>query len=189
MMEMSTQDRPTDRRAFPGLRAGGMAGVWVLVLATGVAPLAAQTTVTPAPVPRSSHPEAAAAIGELKSPYCPGLMLEVCPSPNAAALRDSIQALARDGMTKAQLVEWMLGNHGEIYRAVPRSEGRGLLAWVGPPVGLALGVMGLLLLFMQIRRAQLAAVPTPRRRVLSDAERERVQAAMREMESLEEPIL
>jgi cytochrome c-type biogenesis protein CcmH/NrfF len=193
-MEKSMLDRPAAPGASPGTRIAGRVGVWVLVLAsvvlaTGIVPLGAQTTVTPAPVPRSAHPEAVAAIGELRSPYCPGLMLEVCPSPNAAALRDSIQALARDGMTKAQLVEWMIGNHGETYRAVPKSEGRGLVAWVGPPIGLALGLMGLLLLFMQIRRGQLAAVPTPPRRVLSDAERARVQAAMREMETLEEPIL
>jgi cytochrome c-type biogenesis protein CcmH/NrfF len=193
-MEMSMLDRPAVRGTSPGSKGAMRVGGWFLVLATlvlgsGVAPLVAQTTITPAPVPRSAHPEAVAAINELRSPYCPGLMLEVCPSPNAAALRDSIQALARDGMTKAQLVEWMIGNHGETYRAVPKSEGRGLLAWVGPPVGLALGLMGLLLLFMQIRRAQLAAVPTPPRRVLSDADRARVQAAMREMETLEEPIL
>jgi cytochrome c-type biogenesis protein CcmH/NrfF len=193
-MEKSMLDRPAAPGASPRTRIAGMVGVRVLVLAslvlaTGIVPLGAQTTVTPAPVPRSAHPEAVAAIGELRSPYCPGLMLEVCPSPNAAALRDSIQALARDGMTKAQLVEWMIGNHGETYRAVPKSEGRGLVAWVGPPIGLALGLMGLLLLFMQIRRGQLAAVPTPPRRVLSDAERARVQAAMREMETLEEPIL
>jgi cytochrome c-type biogenesis protein CcmH/NrfF len=193
-MEKSMLDRPVAPGASPRTKVAGMVGGWVLVLAslvlaTGIVPLGAQTTVTPAPVPRSAHPEAVAAIGELRSPYCPGLMLEVCPSPNAAALRDSIQALARDGMTKAQLVEWMIGNHGETYRAVPKSEGRGLVAWVGPPIGLALGLMGLLLLFMQIRRAQLAAAPTPPRRVLSDADRARVQAAMREMETLEEPIL
>jgi cytochrome c-type biogenesis protein CcmH/NrfF len=83
----------------------------------------------------------------------------------------------------------MIGNHGEIYRAVPKAEGNGLWAWVGPPVGLALGVAGLFLLFMQIKSRQARVIPTPKRPVLSEAERARVQAAMREMEALEEPIL
>lgn len=177
------------RGTIPSRRLVGSFGLGVAALVLGASSLAGQTTITPAPEPRSSHPAADRAISELKSPYCPGFMLEICPSPDAAALRDSIQMLARDGMSSEQLVEWMIGNHGEIYRAVPKVQGHGLWAWLGPPVGLALGVAGLFLLFMQIKSRQGKVVPGPRRPVLSDAERARVQAAMREMEALEEPIL
>lgn len=171
------------------LRRSLLPGMVLAGLAFAVSPMGAQTTVTPAVEPWSSHPAADQAIAELKSPYCPGFMLEICPSPDAAALRDSLQMLARDGMSTEQLVEWMIGNHGEIYRAVPKAEGRGLWAWMGPPVGLALGVAGLFLLFMQIKAKRAKVIPSQKRPVLSEADRARVQAAMREMETLEEPIL
>ena len=184
-MDRSTRPKGSIR----SLRRGWFPGLMALGLILGASSLGAQTTITPALEPRSSHPAADRAIAELKSPYCPGFMLEICPSPDAAAPGDSIQMLARDGMSTARLVGWMIGTHGEIYRAVPKAEGNGMWAWVGPPVGLALGVAGLFLLFMQIKSRQARVVPPPKRPVLSEAERARVQAAMREMEALEEPIL
>ena len=47
--------------------------------------------------PTEPHPVAEQAISRLKSPYCPGLMLEVCTSLEAAMLRDSLQVMAREG--------------------------------------------------------------------------------------------
>lgn len=86
--------------------------------------------------PIQPHPEGNAAIDRLKSPFCPGMMLEVCPSPQAKLLRDSLQELAWAGLPSDSLVEWMLSNHGEEYRAVPRAAGTGLWAWVMPPLAL-----------------------------------------------------
>ena len=110
----------------------GMRGL-VLAVATGLAvhfpvsPLSAQAQWE---VPRSEpgqyqRPEAAQeAMDQLKSPYCPGLMLEVCPSPGGAALRDSLNMLAEDGWSSDQLVDWVLANHGNEWLALPRAEGR-----------------------------------------------------------------
>lgn len=86
--------------------------------------------------PPTSNAVAQSAIAELRSPYCPGLMLEVCPSPQAELLRDSIRDLAAAGQTKHELVAWMLGRHGEEWRAVPRRSGVGLWAWIVPPLAL-----------------------------------------------------
>ena len=86
------------------------------------------------------HPEANEAIGQLRSPYCPGLMLEVCPSPDAAILRDSIEMLAQEGWESQQLVEWMIANHGEEWRAIPKTRGTGILAWILPPAALMMGL-------------------------------------------------
>ena len=44
-------------------------------------------------------------------------MLQVCSSYSGAALRDSIQAMAREGWTTDELVDWVLANHGEEYLA------------------------------------------------------------------------
>jgi cytochrome c-type biogenesis protein CcmH/NrfF len=70
-----------------------------------------------------SEDAAERAIGQVRSPYCPGLMLEVCPSPEAGALRDSIRDLAREGMGEQELMEWMIDRHGEEWRAVPKRSG------------------------------------------------------------------
>jgi len=90
------------------------------------------------------HPEAEKAVSRLLSPFCPGLMLTQCPAEASRILRDSIHALALDGWNAEALEAWMLGNHGEEYRAVPKRSGAGLLAWLFPPLALlaGLGVVG-----------------------------------------------
>ncbi|MFO8175522.1 MAG: hypothetical protein R6T96_14640, partial [Longimicrobiales bacterium] len=67
--------------------------------------------------PVQPHPDGEAAIDRLRSPYCPGMMLETCPSPQAKLLRDSLQMLAWEGASTDSLVDWMLANHGDEYRA------------------------------------------------------------------------
>jgi len=86
------------------------------------------------------HPEAEKAISRLLSPFCKGFMLSQCPAEPSIILRDSIHALALQGWNADALEAWMLGNHGEEYRAVPKRSGAGLLAWIFPPLGLLLGV-------------------------------------------------
>jgi cytochrome c-type biogenesis protein CcmH/NrfF len=88
---------------------------------------------------RGARAEAERAIGLLRSPYCPGLMLEVCPSEPAKLLRDSLHDLAEQGLPAADIVEWMVARHGEEWRAVPKRSGAGLWAWLGPPGALLLG--------------------------------------------------
>ena len=91
------------------------------------------------------------AISQIESPWCPGLMLEVCPAAESRALRDSIHGLALEGWTEGEIVDWVLANHGERYLAVPRRHGTGLWAWVMPPLALILGA-GVLVTFL--RRAR-----------------------------------
>jgi len=101
--------------------------------------------------PVQPHPEGDAAIDRLRSPYCPGMMLEVCPSPQAKFLRDSIQAMAWTGATADSLVGWMLANHGEEFRAVPQARGSGLWAWLMPPFALLGGLIGVALALQHFR--------------------------------------
>jgi len=97
--------------------------------------------------------EARRAIGQLRSPYCPGLMLEVCPSEPAVLLRDSIRQMALDGHDSDEIVEWMLTNHGEQWRAVPRWAGWGMWAWILPPAVLIIGA-GVLIGVLRSLRAR-----------------------------------
>jgi cytochrome c-type biogenesis protein CcmH len=134
---------------------------------------------------QARNPEASSAIDQLKSPYCPGLMLEVCPSPGGQALRDTLQMLADDGWNADQIVDWVVANHGEEYRAMPKRSGASLLlAWVIPP----LGVLGGLVMVLVALRRMRAARPTraPVLEDLSDEDEERLREAVRALDAEEE---
>ena len=101
-----------------------------------------------------SHPEGEVAISRLKSPFCPGLMLEVCAHPDSKVLRDTLQAMAHDGASADSLVSWMLGTYGEEYRAVPQARGSGLWAWIMPPLVLAVGLLLVVVVLQRLRRRE-----------------------------------
>lgn len=135
--------------------------------------------------PKPRHPEAQQAIDELKSPYCPGLMLEVCPSAGGMALRDSLQMLAEEGRTSDELVDWVVANHGEHWRALPKRSGLSLvLAWMVPPFGalLGLGLVVFALRRMRSNAPRLATTEAP----LSDDEEAQLRDAIRELDAEEE---
>lgn len=136
------------------------------------APVSAQDR-TPA-----SEAVAVEAISQIRSPYCPGLMLEVCPSQQADFLRDSIRTMAAEGMTSGQIVERVLAAHGEQYRGLPKKSGVGAWAWVMPPLVLLAGLAFVAVRLVQLRRRR-AGMAEPDAAPLSDEERARLDAALR----------
>ena len=134
-------------------------------------------------VPEELHPSAGEAISRLRSPFCPGLMLEVCPSREADALRDSIQMGAEAGLGADSLVEWMIAAHGEEYRALPKRSGAGLLAWVAPPAAL---LVGLGLVVVALRRLMGPGTAAEGTEELTEEERDRLDAALAKLEEMEE---
>ena len=137
-------------------------------------------------LPQTQHPEAEKAIAVLKSPYCPGLMLEVCTSLQGAALRDSLQVMAEEGGTADELVDWVLANHGEQYLAYPEASGTGLLAWLVPPGAILLGIL-VVVGTLRYMRGSAPPEETPNAE-LSEAEEDRLREALRDMDSAEEPV-
>jgi cytochrome c-type biogenesis protein CcmH/NrfF len=141
--------------------------------------------------PFQPHPEGTEAISRLYSPYCPGFMLEVCTAPASAALRDSIHALAYEGWSSGELVEWMLANHGEEWLAQPEGRGRGMLAWLLPPVALLAGAVAVTFV---LRRAVVArgiadgsaGLPAAEPALTGEQEA-RLRSAIREIELSEDP--
>lgn len=130
------------------------------------------------------HPEATEAVDQLKSPYCPGMMLEVCPSPGGQALRDSVQMLAEDGWTSSQIVDWVVANHGEEYRALPERSGASLiLAWIVPPLGV---LLGLGVVVVALRRMQAGRPPRDPAAEVSSEDEARLREAVRELDAEEE---
>lgn len=134
-------------------------------------------------VAEALHPAADEAISKLRSPFCPGLMLEVCPSFEAEALRDSIQMGAVQGLSADSLVEWMIAGHGEEYRAFPKRTGAGLLAWVAPPVALLMG-LGLVVIVLRRRRGREPVAAGAGG--LTDEEQARLDEALAELEAMED---
>ena len=132
------------------------------------------------------HPVADEAISRLKSPYCPGLMLEVCTSYQGALLRDSLQAMAREGKNTEDLVNWVLANHGEEYLAYPNMSGRGLLAWIVPPGVLILGI-GMVIVTLRYMKDPIGAKVGVGKE-FSEEDEILLREALREMDVEEGPI-
>ena len=157
-----------------------------LVLAAQVQPLGAQIPGDGLQGPLEPHPAADEAIARLKSPYCPGLMLEVCSSYSGALLRDSIQEMAREGWTTDELVDWVVARHGVQYLAYPPVSGTGLWAWVVPPAAI---LMGILVVVAVLRHKRRTSPPEETANTeLSDEEEDRLREALRDMDSAEEPV-
>lgn len=158
----------TSVRPFVGLALAAL--LWL-----GPSPLVAQRVEE-----RPHSDEARRAIDQLRSPYCPGFMLETCTSSQAAALRDSIYDLAAAGMPSNEIVEWMLEGHGEEWRAVPRRSGPGLWAWLIPPLAFIAG-LAIVLAWLRASRGSDTGIPPPAEPgAVSSADREKLAAALRE---------
>jgi cytochrome c-type biogenesis protein CcmH/NrfF len=134
--------------------------------------------------PVQPHPEGMKAINQLRSPYCPGMMLEVCPSPQAKLLRDSIELMAWSGLPSDTLVAWMLARYGEEYRAVPLTRGTGLWAWIMPPLVLLAGIVAFILALNHFRGRKETAPPPSQD--LSEEEESLLAQALEELKASEE---
>ena len=133
----------------------------------------------------SVHPEAKAAIDRLKSPYCPGLMLAVCTSSGGAMLRDSIQSMAEAGVSADSIVELILAEYGQQWRAEPLRSGAGLWAWLLPPVALITGLLAVALILARRRPVERSGWDGV---VVTPGDEERLREALRELEEEEEPV-
>jgi cytochrome c-type biogenesis protein CcmH/NrfF len=149
---------------------------------TAIAAQAANERPVQGEGPVTRHPEAARAIDQIRSPYCAGLMLEVCPSSGGQALRDSVQALAEEGMSADEIVDWVIANHGEEYRALPKREGASLLmAWVIPPAGILFGLLGVIVVLRRMRAVRPTVAPI--RGELSPEEEDTLRQAVRDLDA------
>ena len=135
------------------------------------------------------HPEAEDAIARLFSPFCPGFMLDVCTAAQSAALRDSMQTFAYQGWNAEELVEWMIANYGEEYRAVPETGGFGIFAWIFPPLGLLFGVFMVVLALRKFDpgSGRSDSVVVGDGDLISAEEKARLRSAIREIELSEDP--
>lgn len=119
------------------------------------------------------------AMSRLRSPYTGSHTVDMCPS--AGALRDSIRVAVASGQPPNQVVEDVIGRHGEHLRLLPKRSGAGLMAWIIPPLVLLVGAA---LVASKLRARQTTLPPPPGgTERLGDADRERVAAALRNWEA------
>ena len=79
--------------------------------------------------------------GNTMSPYCPGRLLEDCPSSSASELKEKIRQRVAEGESKESIEEYLYSVYGESIRATPGFSGFGVAAWLGPVIFLAIGLM------------------------------------------------
>lgn len=89
----------------------------------------------------SVPPALGALYRDIMSPYCPGLTLSSCPSPQADSLRKAIAVRYNAGETPAQITESLVEHYGPSVRGAPTVEGFGLAAYLGPVVVLLVGAV------------------------------------------------
>ena len=101
-------------------------------------------------------------------------------------LRDSIQRMAERGLTADSIVEIVVREYGEQYRAQPKVSGMGLWAWVFPPVVLlgGLGIVGVVLAHRRRGLQEAAATVEP----VAPEDEAKLRAAMKELDEAEEPV-
>jgi cytochrome c-type biogenesis protein CcmH/NrfF len=92
----------------------------------------------------------------LMSPFCPGMTISGCPSPNARELRDRIRSMALAGNSSRQIETQLISEFGAVLMSAPAPKGFGLTAWTLPFVFLLLGVA---VIVAVLRNSMLKAPP------------------------------
>jgi cytochrome c-type biogenesis protein CcmH/NrfF len=95
--------------------------------------------------------DATALFHRVMSPYCPGLLLADCPSPDAGILRRQITARIKQGENAGDIERELYRTFGDELRTMPAAEGFGLSAWLIPWIVFAVATV---LVIVAIRRTQ-----------------------------------
>jgi cytochrome c-type biogenesis protein CcmH len=103
--------------------------------------LAALALAAPA-LASEQHPTLAELEGEVMCPTC-HVTLDMSDSPAADRMRVYIRSWIRAGDTKTQIKQKLVANFGEGILAAPPKHGFGLLAWLLPLAGIAVGAAAL----------------------------------------------
>jgi cytochrome c-type biogenesis protein CcmH/NrfF len=136
-----------------------------------------QDTVRPR-FPPAVETAASRLFNSTMSPFCPGLLLANCPSPQAAALKDSIRVALASGAAPESIRGALEVAYGEGVRATPPARGFGLLAWLVPGVGLVAGLAGIA---WWLRRGAPRAAAGPAPATLTPEERARLERELADL--------
>ena len=91
-----------------------------------------------------ADPVSSKVFSEILSPFCPGRSLNDCPSQKAHELKDSIRQQLKEGKSPDAVVENVVAEYGEQYRASPKLSGFGWVAWCLPFIFVGLGIFAII---------------------------------------------
>lgn len=118
----------------------------VAVLFVAVACTAAHGVASAAqasPDSEAANAEAQVIFREVMSPFCPGLTLADCPSPNAFTLRGEIEARLAKGEPREAILDELVTKYGTQILADPSDTPIGSVVWGVPFALSALAALGL----------------------------------------------
>jgi cytochrome c-type biogenesis protein CcmH len=98
---------------------------------------------------------------QLQCPVCEGETAADSPSGLAADMRAVIRTRLAAGESDQQILDEFVASYGDSILTEPPKHGVSLGVWLGPPIGVALGVVVLGLLLRSWRRTPGAATPAP----------------------------
>ena len=116
----------------------------------------------------------------LRSPVTPSHTLDMCPSAEAIALRDTVRTAALQGQTVDQIVDGVVARYGEPMRLLPRRDDFGVWAWLAPPLVLILGALAVFFAIRRLRGRVAASADTAA--PMTEEDRARLDAALRAFE-------
>ncbi|MCC7032215.1 MAG: cytochrome c-type biogenesis protein CcmH [Acidobacteria bacterium] len=131
-------------------------------LAIAVTLLAAGPALAQAPPSgdkEAAQAEAQVLFREVMSPFCPGLTLADCPSPNAFELRKDIQARLERGESREAIVDALVAQYGTELLSDPSDTPIGRVVWGVPFLLAALAAGVLAWLVRRMTRGQGAEMP------------------------------
>ncbi|MBI2917401.1 MAG: cytochrome c-type biogenesis protein CcmH [Chloroflexi bacterium] len=101
-------------------------------------------------------------------PVCPGETIDQTQAEIGKQMRALVREKLREGWSDQQVLDYFADRYGPSILAAPPKGGFSALAWIAPPVGVALGLVLLGLVLRAMRRSSAAAgtLPATRREEL-----------------------
>lgn len=106
-----------------------------------VVAVVAVSVVLAAPADAAPEDVANRLSNEIMSPFCPGVTLHDCPSPEADALRARIRDWSAQGWNEDQIMAELTTEYGPGISAVPPDDAGGLAPWLLPAIVAAGGLL------------------------------------------------
>ena len=138
-----------------------------------------------APLAHADDPSEAVAhevFNTVMSPFCPGRLLNDCPSSSATELKDKIRTELRSGKSKEQVLEEVYSTFGSELRAAPENKGFGTVAWWTPVLFLVVGGITIAAWLKRTQSSGAAEAPESEREV-SPEMRRRIEEELNRFES------
>jgi cytochrome c-type biogenesis protein CcmH len=95
---------------------------------------------------------------QLICPICPGETLDQSFVQISQDMKRILREKLQEGEDEGQIKEFFVARYGTSVLAAPPRTGFNLVTWIVPPIGIALGVVGLFFVMRQMRRGSVNPV-------------------------------